>query len=104
MINLIILMLILCVPAMVFADQKTEFELKAIDKKIAELKAEYHKEQLTEMHKEVESQELMIADWEAYGKEVQEIRKLDIQTDKILKEIEELEQRKNTLIKQNTVK
>lgn len=104
MINLIVLMLILCVPAMVLAEQNVGNEIKAIDKKIAELKAEYQKEYLAEINEEVESQSLMIADWKAYGEEIQKIRKLELRMDGILKQIEELEQRKSILIKQNAEK
>ena len=104
MINLIVLLLILCVPAMVLADQESEIEVKKLNKKIAELKAEYHREQLSEMRQEVNAQDYMIADWENFSDETQDIKKSDLHTDKILKEIEALELRKNTLIKQYTDK
>lgn len=99
MINLIIITFVLCLPLYLFGEKADDL-IQAIDKKIAELREEMHKEQLVEMQEEVEGQGLMIADWPAYGQEVMRIRKNEIKNSRFQKKIDELEQHKQALLKE----
>ena len=64
-----------------------------IEDRIQTLKDRLHQFNIKEMHEEVASQGDMIADWEAYSKDIQYIRKLEEEELKIQNEIKQLEQR-----------
>lgn len=69
-------------------------ELQMIDREIESLKSRLQKNETAEMKREVEGQGLMIADWEAYAKDVEQIRKLEEQDEQIRQQIKKLEERK----------
>ncbi len=75
-------------------------ELKAIEEEIQVLKKRWHQINLKEMKDEVEGQGLMIADWEGYRRELEQIRQLEKEDDQIEQRIKKLEERKIELIKQ----
>jgi hypothetical protein len=77
-------------------------EVQTIDQEIQSLKSRLHKNQAAEMKKEVEGQGLMIADWNAYAKDIEQIRKLEDQDELIRKQINKLEERKAYLIQQQS--
>lgn len=72
-----------------------------IDKEIQVLNQRLDQIQVKEMKEEVESQGLMIADWDAYAKEVELIRKQEEEEKYIQMKIKELEERKAELLKQS---
>ena len=76
-------------------------EVADIEQKIEVLKKKLKQERLKEIKEEVDGQESMIADWEGYREDVEQIRKLDEKELQIEKEIEQLEQQKAQLLKQS---
>lgn len=77
-------------------------ELQTIDQEIQLLKSRLHKNQMEEMREDVEGQGLMIADWDAYAKDVQQIRKIENDSEMIREQIKKLEERKAYLIQQQS--
>lgn len=69
----------------------------AIDQKIQVLKERLKEEHLKEMDEDVQGQGLMIADWEKYRKDVEQIRKTNDKAQQLQKEIEQLELQKSQL-------
>ncbi|WP_068466758.1 hypothetical protein [Candidatus Protochlamydia phocaeensis] len=79
-----------------------KMELASIEEQIASLKKRLHDAHLQEMQEEVEGQGLMIADWEAYSREIQKIKQKEEEIEHLQKQLEELQQRKNYLLKQSS--
>lgn len=73
-------------------------ELVEIEKKIQTIKERLQEKRLIEIKEEVEGQEFMIADWEAYRRELERIRKEEEEENRIKIEIKLLEQRKAFLL------
>src|SRR5690242_16346840 len=80
----------------------SQSEVQMIDQEIQELNSQLHKNQIERMREEVEGQGLMIADWNAYAEDVQQIRKLEEQDEKIRQKMHKLEGRKAYLIQQQS--
>ncbi len=80
----------------------TQSELKMVEEEMHVLKKHLHQNQLKEMNEEVEGQGLMIADWDAYARQLEFIRKQEEEDRKIQMQIQYLEQRKAELLKQQT--
>lgn len=74
-------------------------ELLLIEQKIKILKERLHESNLQEMVEETEGQKFMLGDWEAYSKQLTDIRKQNEEEHKIELEIERLEKRKIELEK-----
>ncbi len=77
-------------------------ELEMIEEELQVFKDRLYQHRLKEMKEEVEGQGLMIADWDAYAKELQLIRKQEEEDNQIKQQIKKLEERKAYLIKQQT--
>lgn len=75
-------------------------QLNGIDQKIEVLTKELEEIRVKELSEEVKGQGLMMADWSAYAKEVELIRKLEIKEDEIQLQIDRLQEVKANLIKQ----
>lgn len=84
------------------ASSSSQGELTVIEQEIQLLKDRLHRIQIEEMKEEVEAQELMIADWDAYAKELEFIRKLEEEEKQIQFKIQELQERKANLIKSHS--
>lgn len=77
-------------------------DVKSIDEEIHALKNQLNKNRVNEMNEEVEGQRFMIADWDAYAKDFQHIRKMEEEDKQIIQRIQMLEERKAHLIKMQT--
>jgi uncharacterized membrane protein YccC len=77
-------------------------ELKGIDQQIQNLKNQLHEQEAIERQEEIKGQGLMIADWEAYSKEIERIRRQQDIESHIQQQIDQLEQLKTGLLKPNT--
>jgi hypothetical protein len=75
-------------------------DLTAIDQQIQALRDRIHQGELREMKEEVEGQEYMIADWDKYAEEVQQIRKQELENDQLRLQIKKLDERKQQLLRQ----
>lgn len=75
-------------------------ELVIIEQKIEALKERLSDNRLVQMSEEVEGQEMMIADWDAYSRELQRIQKKQEEDKSIENQIRVLEQHKAWLLKQ----
>ncbi len=80
--------------------QQTSQQLGEIEQKLTILKKKMHEMQVKELNDEVEGQGYMIADWQAYSREVQEIKDLKEQERQLKAHIDHLERRKAALLKQ----
>ncbi len=101
----IILSFYCCLPFGGWAlSSQNQEELKAIDQQIQEIKARLQGSHLEEMKEEVEGQGYMIADWEKYSQEIQEIRKQIKEDDQLKKQMDSLTQRRRELMKQQSLK
>lgn len=74
-------------------------ELAEINLEILALKKHLHHDRLEEMKEEVTGQGLMIADWEAYARELELIRQQELEDKQIEAQIKKLEERKAQLLK-----
>jgi hypothetical protein len=93
---------ILCIfcilPFQGWAEQSvSKSEIELIEKQIQELKKRLHENEVKEMKEEVKAQEYVIADWDAYSKEVQHVRKREELEEQIDREIKKLEEQKARL-------
>lgn len=96
--------ILVCVPLILCAESSNQSEeLEAINARIANLRTMLQKDAITKQNEEVESQNYMIADWPKYSEEVQDIRKKELYEQKILQEIQTLEDRKKQLLQNNTL-
>jgi len=77
-------------------------EVHQIDQEIQHLQDQLHSDYQKEMKEEVESQKYMIADWEAYSSELQQVKHQKHEERIIKRQIEQLYQRKTQLLKQST--
>lgn len=75
-------------------------ELESIEQRIQILQERLQQSQLIEIKEDVEAQRFMIANWEAYSQEIQELRQLENEEEQIQLQIKELEQRKAQLLQQ----
>lgn len=75
-------------------------ELQMIEKEIPSLKDRLHQNRLKIMKEEVEGQNDMIADWNAYAKKLEFIRKQEEENQQLQQQINKLEERRKSLIEQ----
>ena len=80
------------------AGQKNEVE--AIEQKIQALKKSLKQDRFKEMDDEVKGQGYMIADWDAFSKEIGKIRQDEVDERRIEDQIRQLEQEKERLQQQ----
>ncbi len=74
-------------------------DLTTIDQQIQELRDRLHQGELKETKEEVEGQEYMIADWNKYSEEIQQIRKQEQENDQLWLQIKKLEEHKQQLLR-----
>ena len=72
-------------------------DVKVLEQKIGELQARLENLRLKEMDQDVQGQGLMIDDWEAYRKDVEQVRQSEQEENQIQREIEKLKQQKEQL-------
>ena len=77
-------------------DNKTKKE--KIEKEIEVLKHQYHALEMKEMKENVEGQEMMIADWQAFAKNVEQIRQDEEVKKEMQAKIKHLEEEKAHLL------
>lgn len=75
-----------------------ESDLTQIEQEIQMLKDRLQQMQIKEISEEVKGQGLMIADWDAYAKEIELIREQDKEEKNIRLKIQQLEERKAHLM------
>jgi len=98
--NKLILYLLCLLPFYMMADPSSaQTELKVIEEKIQALKNLLQENQTTEMDEEVRGQGLMIADWDAYAKDLQKVDKVEERDRVIRLDIQKLEERRSSLMK-----
>jgi small-conductance mechanosensitive channel len=83
------------------ARSTSQNELKKIEEEIQVLKNRLSQDQMKEMNQDVESQGLMIGDWDAYADAVQLIRQQEERNHQIQQQINKLEERKASLVQEN---
>lgn len=86
----------------VVANSSLQDELNIVNEEIQSLKSSLNNNQTTEMKKEVEGQRFMIADWDAYAKDLEQVHKLEEQDEQIRQQIRKLEDRKVDLIQKQS--
>ncbi len=82
------------------SSQESSQQLNEIEHELTILKKKMHDTHVKELNDEVQGQGYMIADWQAYSREVQEIKDLKDQERQLQIRIDHLERRKAALIKQ----
>ncbi len=99
----IILLTCCCLPLWGWTQQppSPSNDPQVIEKQILELKKRIEQNYLIELQEEVKGQELMIADWQAYAAEVQQVKIKEDEIKDLQKQIKELEARHAQLIQQN---
>lgn len=76
-----------------FSEEDSDYKnLTPIAKEIQALEDKLHEIQLLELKEEVEGQELMIADWPAFAKKVEAIKKLEEEERQLLSRIKRLKE------------
>lgn len=89
-------------PFILAADQTdTSSQIQILEKEIADLKTQLNSKILERDREEEDSQGFMIVDWEAYAKEVKNIKEKQDHAIIIEKQIQELEKRRIQLLKEN---
>lgn len=76
-----------------------EKEMKGIEAHIQILKERLNVNQREQIKEEMRGEGLMIADWEAYGRDLQHVRQLEQRELEIRHEIQQLEERRAVLMK-----
>ncbi len=76
-----------------------ENELQGVDQKIKQLEHQLKTSQLHTMQERVEGQDFMIADWDAYGGEVEMIRQREMRENKLKEELNLLKGERDQLLK-----
>ena len=76
-------------------------ELEKVESEIQILRSRLYQNQLHQMRQEIESQDLMLANWKGYGKEIEHIRKQEEEERQIEEQIRQLEAKRQHLLKQS---
>lgn len=71
----------------------------AIDNEITSLKQQLAQLELKEMGENVQAESYMIADWKKYGEDLKDVKNIDDKQEQIRHQIQELEKRKEALLK-----
>lgn len=77
-------------------------ELNQLNSEIQSLKNQLKKIRFEEMKEDVDGQGLMIADWDAYAQDVEQLHSLGQNERQIVQQIKRLEERKASLLQQQS--
>lgn len=90
----------ICFPLFIQADDINSDPVLQIDKQIAVLKDKIQKLSLEQSNEDIESQDYMIADWEKYSDEMEDVKNKQIQEQKLIEQIRVLEAKKAQILKE----